>query len=347
MNQILTIGTRKQQQLLHSFLEDREQATMLTAGGNDLYRNLSENAIDLVIYCLSTEGPFTLEHLRNINQLYPGIPSVVILKHDENLIAEAMQVGASACITYPPDRKLLRQRIDGLLGMEEKTEEGTQDNTQVSTSGDRIALDIGARLKIELGTKDVALESTMVGMIRDRYLIMETPTPREIFKQARLENQKLTIKYIHLGRLCTFTTSIVEMTDNPAPLLFLKYPSVIHYHELRRAKRTSIFIPCTMHPSIEEDYYGILVDLSSLGCLCRIKARGNDGLPHLDIDARVELRCLLPGVNEDQQLQGVVKNLRKSANDLFVGLEFVELPNYISDVINNYLYAVDQHLGSP
>lgn len=89
------------------------------------------------------------------------------------------------------------------------------------------------------------------------------------------------------------------------------------------------------------EFYGVLVDLSGLGCLCQIKAKGNGPLPSLDINTTVQLRCLLPGLKKDQELTGIVKNFKMSSADAGIGLEFSGLQDYLREVIEKYVYSVE------
>lgn len=209
------------------------------------------------------------------------------------------------------------------------------------TTGSRIALDIGAKIKMELDGLETPLTSTLVGMVPDELLIVTTPVPFATVGNTGTSGSRIVIKYLHMGRLCMFKTQLLRAIESPSQLLFLDYPQAIHYHELRRSKRRSIFIPCTMHLARGPEFYGVLIDLSTTGCLCQIKVKGNSPLPSLDIESKVQLHCLLPGLKEDQELTAVVKSIRRSTDETRIGLEFVGLQAYLSEAIERYVYADD------
>ena len=235
-----------------------------------------------------------------------------------------------------------RDSLNEQLGDQQKPKPNVK---HIATAGNRISLDIGAKIKLEFDNMDTPLVSTMVGMIPEEYLIVTTPLPI-CSAQAKLNPESwILVKYLHMGRLCMFRTQLLKAIEDPHNLLFLDYPPAIHYHELRRAKRTSIFIPCTLHLLRGPELYGVLVDLSSLGCLCQIKAKGNATIPPLDIETKIQLRCLLPGLKEDQELTAVVKNFRRSTTEAKIGLEFAGLQDYLKEVIEKYIYAVESNLG--
>jgi len=131
------------------------------------------------------------------------------------------------------------------------------------------------------------------------------------------------------------------MVESPSQLLFFEYPGVIHYHELRKTKRTSIFIPSTFHLDEQPEIYGTLIDLSMMGGLCRIKHKSDTPLPQIDINTSILLRCLLPGVREEQQISGKVRNMQIEPKETRIGIEFVNLQPHLADTIGQYLYSIE------
>lgn len=211
----------------------------------------------------------------------------------------------------------------------------------VSTVGNRISLDIGSRIKMEFNGVDSALTSNLVGMLPDYHLIVATPTPYAAVNKALSSNSRIVVKYVHDGKLCMFKTQLLRAIDSPSHLLFLDYPPVIHYHELRKAKRTNIFVPCTLHLRQEDELYGVLVDLSITGCLSLIKTRGNTPIPPMDIGDELQLHCLLPGFKEEQEISCVIRNIKKNSMETRIGMEFFNLQAYLSETIERYLYSIE------
>jgi c-di-GMP-binding flagellar brake protein YcgR len=182
-----------------------------------------------------------------------------------------------------------------------------------------------------------------VGVVKDTSIIIENPLP-EINLQAQIHGKRVLIKYIYKGRMWMFKSQLISIAEDPAPLIFLEYPEVIHYHELRKAKRSSIFIPSTFHLEGEKELYGVLIDMSLTGSLCQIKHSNEQDVPSMDIDSTVILRCLLPGIPEEQQLYGKVKNMNIEHGETRIGIEFDSLQPHLTDTIGKYLYSLD---GTP
>jgi CheY-like chemotaxis protein/c-di-GMP-binding flagellar brake protein YcgR len=211
----------------------------------------------------------------------------------------------------------------------------------LSTQGKRIPLEIGSRVKLDFPHLDTRFESVMVGMLQDHYLIFTNPqTLADTDEKVSLE-QRVIIKYAHKGRVWMFKAQLLKIVEEPFQLLFFEYPVVIHYHELRESKRSQIFIPCTLHMSEEPELYGALIDLSMTGALCRIKHKTNLPLPQIDITGDLTLRCLMPGIKEEQKLRGIIRNLVIDTNETRVGIEFENLQPHLADTVGNYLFAIE------
>jgi len=96
------------------------------------------------------------------------------------------------------------------------------------------------------------------------------------------------------------------------------------------------FLPCTLTPSNDQSYPGVIIDMSISGCLCQQKNREDNPLPPLQIDEKLTIRCLLPGIDEEQELAARIRNLNKTENETRIGVEFVENPPAVEKVITHY-----------
>ncbi|MFT5701767.1 MAG: CheY-like chemotaxis protein [Desulforhopalus sp.] len=213
-----------------------------------------------------------------------------------------------------------------------------------ATRGKVIPLRIGARVKIVFFDLGKELESSLVGMVKDNSIILENPLPKNDLQQ-QINGERVMVKYVHKGRMWMFKSQLLHVTEKPAPLLFLDYPEIIHYHELRKVKRSSIFIPSTFHLQGEKELYGVLIDMSLTGSLCQIKHKNQQEVPAIDIDSTVVLRCLLPGLTEEQLLYGKVKNMKIEHGETRIGIEFYGLQPQLTDTIGKYLYSLDKAVG--
>lgn len=209
-----------------------------------------------------------------------------------------------------------------------------------STRGKELPLRLGVRVKAVFFDLEQELESNLVGMIKDNSVIIENPIP-DVDLEPLINGSRMLIKYIYKGRMWMFKSQLIGATEHPASLLFLDYPEVIHFHELRKAKRSSIFIPSTFHLQGEKELYGVLIDMSLTGSLCQIKHTDQQNIPTMNIDSTVVLRCLLPGIPEEQKLYGKVKNMKIEHGETRIGIEFDSLQPHLTDTIGKYLYSLD------
>lgn len=205
------------------------------------------------------------------------------------------------------------------------------------TAGRRIGLDIGARLQIEIKDFDSTLESFMIGMMPDDFLIITLPSRLSASGHKLSKGTSLGIKYLYLGKVCLFNSELLASVDFHQKLLFISYPSVIHYHELRRHRRVESFLPCTIGLDSGQSYPGVIIDMSISGCLYQQKSREDSPLPSLHIDEKLTIRCLLPGMDEEQELTGHIRNLHKTKSETRIGVEFLETLPAVEKVITHYM----------
>ncbi len=210
-----------------------------------------------------------------------------------------------------------------------------------STAGRRLSLETGLKIKMELNGDSQPQTCNFVGMVPDKYLIVTKPQGFDLVNSGSSIDMRIVSKYLQMGRLCMFKTEVMTSLDEPDKLLFLDYPLVIHYHELRGAKRSAIFIPSTLQLPSGPKYNSVLLDLSNKGCLCQIRASKNKVLPNLDIGSKVFIYCLLPGVKEQQEFVGIVKNSKKSNSEIRIGIELIDLQEHSKETIERYLKSLD------
>ncbi len=212
---------------------------------------------------------------------------------------------------------------------------------RISTAGNKFFLEAGSKIKMELSSGDPVLMGKVVGMIPDKFVIISSPVSQAIIEKVIADQQRLKVKYLHMGRICLFQSLPLHAITEPTELVFIDYPSIIHYQELRRVKRASTFIPCTFLDPESTSYMGVVADLSKMGCLCKVKTLVRKTFPDIDINTKVQLRCLIPGLQEDEILHGLVKNIKKSKTEARIGLEFVDLQAHVKKAIEKYLDSVE------
>jgi len=244
------------------------------------------------------------------------------------------------------NKPLISLIMEGLRLKDEKEERERQQRSQlkphhnlkqISTAGHRLALEIGLRLKMEFDSIESNFDSALVGLVPDKCIIATTPS-HFIITQSELEiNSVALVKFTYMGKLCMFESKLIKTLDTPLQLLFFEYPDILYYHEMRKAKRTSIFIPCSLDLPGKGSYSGTVLDISSTGTLCQLKARKNQALPEVAIKQDIQLRCILPGLTEEQTISGTVRNIKTNSREIRLGVEFSDLGSHVRETIDHYL----------
>ena len=210
------------------------------------------------------------------------------------------------------------------------------------TAGHRLSLDFGARVTVEFENIDASLSSIMVGMIPNSHLIFTTPEHFSVTKTKPMEQSGILVKYLHRGKLCFFKSVILRTIHHPRDIFFLSYPSLIHYHELRKAKRVAIYIPCSLSLTNAATFQGALINLSYTGGLCQLLAKTTTVLPNVRIGEQIIIGCQLPGLAEEQAISGTVRNIHENIQEARLGIEFHDLSPAIQNTINHYLNSIEQ-----
>ena len=211
---------------------------------------------------------------------------------------------------------------------------------QASMAGMRLALNIGQVLTVEFDAIESALESMLVGMIPDHFLIITTPSHFIVTDTEVRQGQIILVKFTHMEKLFLFRARVSRVLDSPRQLLFIDYPSVIHFHDIRKTGRAAASFPCTMKTQDGDLFNGVFKDISSSGALLELTIKENDTLPEIDISQWVTLGCALPEIDEQLELVGIIKNFKKDERGIQLGLEFSTAYPKLEQSINRYLKTI-------
>ena len=211
---------------------------------------------------------------------------------------------------------------------------------QASMAGMRLALNIGQNLSIEFDSIEGELESLLVGMIPDHLLIITIPSHFIVTDTEVNAGQVIVVKFTHMEKLFLFRARVSRVLNTPRHLIFLDYPSVIHFHDIRKAERAAASFPCSLKTENGAVFNGLFKDISSSGALLKVSQQDNEKLPEIDIAQRIWLSCALPEIDEQLELVGIVKNFKKDERGIQVGLEFSTTYPQLDESINRYLKTV-------
>lgn len=207
--------------------------------------------------------------------------------------------------------------------------------------GNRIAVEIGIPLKVELEGIEIPLQSSIVGLEANKYIIIKTPEPLNRVEHKLFKGASLIIRYISNGTVFAFQSTVIEIITKPLSLLFVEYPRIIQRHELREQQRMSCHIPMRISSDTEENI-GCILDIAVSGCRCLLKGTKNPTLLTCNIDDTLTLRCIIPGTKEMISLRGKVKNLKRTRKEIDLGIIFDStLPSESKKMITWFLSTIN------
>lgn len=137
---------------------------------------------------------------------------------------------------------------------------------EASCSTKDIALNItfGCEILIEIEGVGSRIKSTLIGVDPKSYIIIKTPNVVGIQK-CLLAGTFVTVRYLYLGTVYGFRSSILVSVTVPEGLLFLQFPKHIERINLRKHERITCAVPVAFGLG-DFNLNGIVSDLSSGGC---------------------------------------------------------------------------------
>jgi c-di-GMP-binding flagellar brake protein YcgR len=111
-------------------------------------------------------------------------------------------------------------------------------------------LQVGVRLQIIIHRhlKPVNYFSTLIGYVRDEYLIVRVPmgngTPVGL-----VEGEPITIRVFSGTNVCSFACTVERVFDRPLLYVHVSFPDAIQGTSLRAAMRVKVDIPAKLLPS--------------------------------------------------------------------------------------------------
>lgn len=207
------------------------------------------------------------------------------------------------------------------------------------------SIGLGEELDIQVAdVPEIRFKSILIGMKTDEYLIVKTPLmpPDKSFgiNTKVIKGNELIIRYIHEGVIFGFRSKIIGRISDPKRLIFVEYPSVVERHELRSQKRVECILPVEILCGNAKNQ-GTIVDLSIGGCCCSVKQAVVGKEVGLKAGDAVNIMAQFPGVEGQKEMSGIVKNVKGNIDELLLGIVFDDLDVGISEIVNEYISAVD------
>jgi c-di-GMP-binding flagellar brake protein YcgR len=209
--------------------------------------------------------------------------------------------------------------------------------------GKILNISLGTQMQIQLGGMDGPFKSSLVGMVRENFLMIQLPMMTGILNKLN-EGNRVTARYIYSGSIYGFHSAILAFITKPSPLLFLTYPKIIEILDLRKCKRVDCFFPA--NAKIQEvEHKGLILDISTGGCKFSIDTSSDARIPHIEVGEIINLSFQLIGTSEAQTVFGKVRTTSRDQRKVVVGIQFdaldSEMAKSIEALIESFWSAED------
>lgn len=198
----------------------------------------------------------------------------------------------------------------------------------------------GNELSVELA--ETKFRTILVGMETDKYLIIRTPMNPDL-GNLFAKGDSLIIRYIYLGNVYGFRSTILDVFLKPFPILFLVYPKTIENLNLRKGARIHCSIPGSAYLH-DEKLDGVIMDISTGGVRFVVKLDGEQNGNSIEVGEQLLLEFPLYGLDGVRKCQGTVRSLSKDGKKLDLGLQFQDLDPAVAEKIEAYVEIVNGYL---
>jgi c-di-GMP-binding flagellar brake protein YcgR len=107
-------------------------------------------------------------------------------------------------------------------------------------------VELGCKLFVQIEGVKERLSSFLIGMMPKSYLIIHTPALTGI-EYILLEGREVVLRYVYLGEIYGFHSTVLRSITSPSKITFLSYPQKIEKINLRKEPRIRCFIPASLH----------------------------------------------------------------------------------------------------
>lgn len=211
---------------------------------------------------------------------------------------------------------------------------------------DSLNLQVGVRLQFitHRALKPVSYFSTLVGYVKDEYLIVRIPTENGM-PIGLTEGDRVTIRVFSGINVCSFASSVEHVFDRPLSYVHLSFPTSIRGTSLRSAMRVKADIPARASSTVRPDAAPVdcvLTNISVTGA--RIDSRF--ALPRDEEVIGLQFTLTMPGCSQQAAVDtlAIVRNMtvEKSNADqreiFSYGVQFTGLDPVHYTLLQNLTY---------
>jgi len=209
-----------------------------------------------------------------------------------------------------------------------------------------LSIDLGAKMLLEIQGVNAKLNSSFVGLVKNKFLITQMPVLVDYEKEQVLQHlypeNKTTVRYLNMGTVLGFQSQIIKYIMVPYPMLFLTYPRKVESLNLRKHKRIRCVFPAVAMFGAKE-LEVIIVDLSDGGCGLFLRNDQKDTLK-VDYDDLVKVQCPALGHGPDNPMDCVVKRFTGNGKGMELGLKFADKESETLKQVRDFIGQVSNYM---
>ncbi len=205
--------------------------------------------------------------------------------------------------------------------------------------GEHLGIELSVILRLQLrGAKDV-WRSTLVGMVRDHYLIASIPHIPGLWVKLHQENH-IIVRYLYRGKVYGFYSTLVGTMEEPFRLAFLSYPEKIEIVNLRKHERTTCLLPAQLSMD-GTACKGVVTDISVGGCSFLFDRAGTEErMGAVNVGDDVAFSMHFVGSSEAKTINATVKNVKTVNKRTSIGAQFNGPDDDLLKLIREYTEEV-------
>jgi c-di-GMP-binding flagellar brake protein YcgR len=207
------------------------------------------------------------------------------------------------------------------------------------SEADRIHIDLGSPIYVEIGAVQGRLKSKLIGMEED-YLIIRTPLGPPGTRSKCYDGNSVVVRYIHHGTVYGFESKIIGTIITPYNLMFISYPKIIAEQSLRENERFDCYFPCHINMG-EVEGPGTIVDISMGGCRCIVPIEIQDEKHRIPaIDSDIAIAVDMPDGEQKIEIHGAITNTTEYHSAARIGLRFIDLNDDSRDKLKSLIHTL-------
>ncbi len=198
---------------------------------------------------------------------------------------------------------------------------------------------VGTRLKIQIEGSKAKLESELMGVEDNQYLIIKMPPIYTVISTSNFayRGKAIFVRYQTKGSVFGFQSKIIAFNSETEKTISIAYPNKIENYDLRGNKRIDCYLPAKV--IIKDNIVnGGIINISEEGCLIIIDpAETENSKELLRINENVDISFQLPGVEDSLNVTVLQKNLVMSMESMRIGTKFLDMDLKVQAKLHSFL----------